>query len=509
MRRLDLLRLIARSPDLRAAETERCRRDVGYFLNQWGMTFDPRRDPHHFPFRLYDYQTEMCAWLDERFTRKEDGLIEKSRDMGVTWVMAGWFAHRWLFHSGFTGKFGSRKEDLVDDWTLDSIFGKLRYLIKRLPVFLQPAGLDERKHMTHLALTHPSESNAIVGESTNQNFGRGGRSSIAALDEFAHVQHSEAVWAAISYNSDCVIALSSPNGKGNQFAWLRHETKIAVLTLHWSRHPRKDKAWYDREKATMDDWQVAQELDISYERSRRGRIYKRFDRSLHVAPQPIMHDKRFEQFVAWDFGGSSPTAIIWGQTVPGLVNGTPDDIVQVWQVYELGGEDIDFFIPIARGRQPTTHLLQTEEVQRQIDRALTKVPQNHGAYHYGDHAGTARTANSKRSCQDALEEAGLILHTSGKQTYDWRIKCLDNLLKVRHNPKTGTWYPRLQISPDCTRLIDCFNNYEYDDEGEDVDSDDRKPKINWASHMMTALEFLAINKYPVEQPNRSREQRIR
>lgn len=499
-RRLTLLSQIEEDPDLAGLELELCRRDATHFINNWCWTFDPRRAPKHFPFSTYDFQDELVSWINERYGKKENGLVEKSRDMGATWIFAAWVVWRWLFEPGFSALFGSRKEELVDDWTIDSIFGKLRYLIYRLPSFLRPEISDKNRTDRNLSLLNPDNGNQINGESANPGFGRGGRSSMVVLDEAAHLQHSEAVWASVSDNSDCIFQLSTPNGKGNHFAWTRHHTPTPFISLHWSRHPLKDRKWYEKKKLEMQPWQIAQELDLSYERSRAGRIYKKFDRQFHVAREVIPFNPLYEQWVSWDFGFGGAMAILWGQV-------TPEGIVQIIQCYEVKEEDIDFCIPVSLGRKPSTYSLLEEDKKADIDRVLRKVEAGHDATHYGDHAGTARTANSKRSCKVALREKGIELKSSGKQTYDWRFTCVEYFLKLKHDVQRNEWRGKLEVSPDCTRFIDCMFNYEWDTEDPDVET--RKPKINWASHMVTAFEFFIINRFPKAPPSNSREVTIR
>lgn len=494
------LQEIAKDPRRQALEVEMCRRSVTHFVNNWCFTFDPRRAPKNFPFHLYSFQSDVLSWLDERYKNKETGLIEKSRDMGLTWLVTAWTTHKWLFNPGFHALFGSRTEKLVDDKTINSIFGKIRYIIYKLPQFLAPQISQESSHDAYMRIINPANENQIVGESTNINFGRGGRSSVCFLDEFAHVEHSEVIWASISENSDCIIPLSTPNGKGNEFSRLKHENKVPVKTIHWSQHPLKTKEWYEAKKRDMQPWQIAQELDLSYERSKRGIIYQRFDRKWHVAKGPIVYNPDAEQFITWDFGIADPTAILWGQI-------TPEGKIQIYNCFELEGWDIDFFAPIAKGHKPKEWPLLTQDTQELIKRALAKVPPE-PATHYGDHSGTARTANSKRSCRDALKDHGIKLNTHPKQTHDWRFECTDNILKLRFNQTRKEWYSIFEISPDCTRLIDCLLNYVWDAEDE-VNDNNVKPRHDWASHMVTALEFFAINRFPLTKPSEHKSQRIR
>jgi hypothetical protein len=471
-----------------------CASSAVHFINNWVDTFDPREEISNLPFRLWGFQEDLCRWLDERMEKKSNGLIEKSRDMGVTWTACAWAIHRWLFHPGFVCRFGSRKESLVDDGTPESIFGKLRYILQRLPPFLRNFSMPKHKGFdSFLYLINPSNGSVCIGESTNVGFGRGGRSSMVFMDEFAHVQHSEAVWASVRNNADCIVAMSSVNGKGNQFAWLRHESPIAVHTLHWSKHPKKTREWYDKQAEEMHDWQIAQELDISYEKSKHGRIYNKFDRRWHVADELIPCKLDWEQAVAWDFGYADAMAMIWLQV-------GPRGNVEVWNCFELTGQDIDFFIPIIKGQEHVGFRLLDRKAIKFANQVLTKFPKEYKErcqpIQYGDNAGVAKTANSARSCKDAIEEAGYTFKSSGRQGYDWRYDCLNHMLKLNYSQHKGQFESKFMVSPDCTRLIDCLNNATWD--SENTHSDTIKPKHDEYFHMVTALEFFAINRFPLK-----------
>lgn len=500
-RRLMLVDAMRRDPDLAALERELCARDAAHFISTWCFTYDPRYRPFHFPFVLWQYQKDFCGFLEERFRAGENGLVEKSRDMGVTWTWVAWCLHKWLFEQSFTSLWGSRKEELVDDGTIDSLFGKARYLLSRLPETLKPILNDHEDR--HLVLQNPHNGNELVGESANLNFGRQGRYSMVFITEFAFVEHSEAVWAGVSETSNTCIVESNPNGKGNQFAWLRHETNIPVSTLHWTIHPRKDRGWYEKKCEQMQSWQIAQELDISYERSKFGRIYSRFDRAWHIADRVIECKIEWEQFVTWDFGRAGAMAMVWGQI-------SPQGVVEIWNCFELQGYDIDFFLPIIKGDTPVHSAFLEAKDLKKLKATNQKIPKEYPdalPYCIGDHAGTAKTANSTRSCKDAIEEAGYEFRSSGKQGYDWRFDCLDALLKLKYDTQTGKFRSRFLVSPDCKRLIDCMNNATWD--SENLHSDSIKPKNDEYFHMVSAVEFLAINRFPIRSANTAKSQEWR
>jgi len=250
--------------EARAYMIRKCELDPKFFINHFGWTYDPRgENEKNLPFILYDFQEDAIDWLEERYKNQETGLIEKSRDMGISWLVISWICHKFIFEDGFSALVGSRKESLVDDRTTSSLFGKIDYFLKRLPEWMIPSTFNWEKNRNHLKLNDQVRSNTIVGESTNQDFGRAGRYSMVLLDEFAFTDNSFSIWRAVTDSSRCKICLSTPNGRGNKFAELRFDQNIPVLTLHWKLHPLKDNQWYIDQCKDRTDVDIAQELDIS------------------------------------------------------------------------------------------------------------------------------------------------------------------------------------------------------------------------------------------------------
>lgn len=239
-----------------------------HFIHDWACTFDPRLPeiglPAVVPFLLFPRQAEYVDWLVERWRKREDGLVEKSRDMGLSWLcvaVAAWF---WLFHPGTVVGFGSRKEEYVDKLgDPKSLFWKLRELLKLLPVEFLPRGYAERAHAPSMRITNPVTGSAIVGEA-GTNIGRGNRTSLYFKDESAFYEQPESIDAALSQTSNCKIDVSTPNGAGNPFYRKRHGGRIPVFVFDWKDDPRKDESWYERQKATLDPVIIAQEIDRSY-----------------------------------------------------------------------------------------------------------------------------------------------------------------------------------------------------------------------------------------------------
>lgn len=241
------------------------------FVTDWGMTFDPRNPerglPATVPFVLFPKQAEFINWLRDRWLAREDGLAEKSRDMGVSWLCISFAVWMWTFHPGTVAGFGSRKEEYVDDLNdPKSLFWKARQFINLLPIEFRPAGWDAKKHAPFMTITNPENGAAIVGEA-GDNIGRGNRTSIYFKDESAFYERAESIDAALSQTSNCKIDVSTPNGNGNPFARRRHSGRVKVFTFHWRDDPRKGPEWYAKQQNDLDAVVLAQEVDIDYNAS--------------------------------------------------------------------------------------------------------------------------------------------------------------------------------------------------------------------------------------------------
>ncbi|MFN8760260.1 MAG: hypothetical protein ACK5XA_15805 [Tagaea sp.] len=239
------------------------------FINDWACTFDPRNAelnrPTDIPMILFPKQEECVRWVAERWRARQNGLLEKSRDMGASWIMVWIAIWMWLNFPGTVVGFGSRKEEYVDSaGDMKALFPKIRFGIDRLPRMLRPKGWDTKRYAPFMRITNPENQSSIVGEA-GDNIGRGARTSIYFVDESAFIERPQLVDAALSQTTNCRIDLSTPNGESNPFAQKRFAGKLPVFTLHWRDHPAKDDDWYRDQCAKLDDPVViAQELNIDY-----------------------------------------------------------------------------------------------------------------------------------------------------------------------------------------------------------------------------------------------------
>ena len=232
------------------------------FIVDWMDTYDPRkRNRKWMPFIFFERQAEFIRFLKSLDDEQECGLNEKSRDMGATWGACAYSVWCFIFIPGDATGWGSRKESLVDKLgEPDSIFEKLRLLIKRLPKIFQPEGFNEKRDSTYMKLLNPENGAVISGES-GDNIGRGGRKARYFKDEAAFYEHPEKIEAALGDNTHVQIDISSVNGLGTVFQNRREhgvewqEGTVMpkgyprVFVMDWRHHPEKTQEWYDIRKS--------------------------------------------------------------------------------------------------------------------------------------------------------------------------------------------------------------------------------------------------------------------
>lgn len=282
---------------LQAALKEACRQDRLFLFNAFYYTYDPRTLDKSLPFITYPFQDEFIHWDLDCLQQGVDNFVDKSRDMGVTWMLICNDLAEWLFSEERVElQWGSRKEQYVDfRGDMKAIFPRFRFLLHKLPKWLLPAGFSFNQHDNYMRLINPETGSIIAGESTGAYFGHGDRKLRVRFDEFAFWEHDDSAWEGSADVTKCRTAISTPNGSGNKFAQLAKGNEIKQKRhLHWTLHPIKAKGayiykndqkvpinpqqavdyhakgievrspWYDVECERRSAQGVAQDLDISY-----------------------------------------------------------------------------------------------------------------------------------------------------------------------------------------------------------------------------------------------------
>lgn len=244
------------------------------FINDWGVTVDPRLPekgiPALVPFRLFPRQVEMAQFVLDRYAASEPGVIPKSRDVGATWVMVALGVALCLFREGLHIGYGSRKEEYVDKSDAPkAMFPRARQFLEYVPPELR-RGWDRKRDAPHMRISFPGTRSVMTGEA-GDNIGRGDRASIYFVDESAFLERPQKAEASLSATTNCRIDLSSANGMDNPFAEKVHSWPAErVFRFHWRDDPRKDDAWYADQCERLPAVVVAQEIDLNFTASKVG-----------------------------------------------------------------------------------------------------------------------------------------------------------------------------------------------------------------------------------------------
>jgi hypothetical protein len=226
----------------------RAKRDFVWWCDTFLFTYDPKTHPKrpHRPFILYGYQENGADKL-LKLVGFDDILIEKSRQMGVTWLLSAVHVWLWLFYPAQSFLLGSRKEDLIDKpGDAIALFWKLDYILERVPAWMRPDAVRTSRH-----LENPNNKSTIDGESTNSNFGRGGTKTSIYLDEFQAVENGHQIMRATQAATNCRIIVGTPNGASGAYYDQRQKmienSPDQVLRFHWSEHPVYSQGLYSIE----------------------------------------------------------------------------------------------------------------------------------------------------------------------------------------------------------------------------------------------------------------------
>lgn len=445
-----------------------------FFIENFGWTFDPRpqANPNHLPFMLFDYQKEAIKWLIDAIDNGHDGLIEKSRDMGATELIFVWIPlWYWLFRDGINMLLGSYKEALVDNRTKDSLFGRIDYGVESLPKWILPRGFIPNKHRTQMRLTNPANGNLLSGDTMNPDFGRGSRKTAVLFDELGSWDYAKDAWESCGDVTACRIANSTPKGF-NYYAKLRN-SGIDVLTLHWRRHPLKDEPWYEFEKGRRTEEEVAQELDISYNKSQEGRVYHEWGEP-YVEEGLFEYDEGLPLYVSWDFGQTDDTAIIWVQP--------SREGLRIVDTYRNSGKTVDFYIPFVTGFTPSDGYQYTASDMRIIEehRYWKK------GTHFGDPAGRFTNNITNTSVVQVLRQSGIIVNFRDEWKEFQKRKTASKLLirdGILINKNDRTDYFNM-----------CMTQAAYPKVRSEGEQEVRsiKPKHDYTSHYRSSFEYLAL-----------------
>lgn len=485
VQRINLRKKIQEQPEIIPAVIEKCKRDPLYFMDNFAYSFNPKAreeglNPKR-PFIPYPgKQREYIRKLHKVIDHPQDLFVDKMRDGGITTLTMVFCLWGWLFLEGFAVHVGSRKESYVDvSGSPNTLFHKIDYALLHLPDFLKPIGYEERRHRNHMRLKHPTLDNVITGESSNPNFGRGGRATLVIFDEIGFWQYAKSAWSSAGDVSEARIAITTPPQSGkSSFAYKlldQRMGKIEVFSFEYIDIPGKNKEWLKKQKERRSDEEFEREILKSYSGTLEGKVYAE-NWQLHVKEDKnLEYDPYLPLYVSWDFGRDG-TAMIWWQ-----IDKAKDEIYMI-DCYEGYQQDIEFFVPFVTGIVHTSeYTYKLEEIMKIKKHSQWKK----NATHFGDPNVKSTHVSSKLSTYEVLASHGIIVNSKpfspNKGFYEMKQNVLQMIKKLTVNPVT------------CADVIDAMESSRYPNKREASESTTEadKPVHDEYSHFRTSVEYFA------------------
>lgn len=217
---------------------------VIYFIDNWCFTYDPRLPgKKNIPFVLYPKQREFIRWLWARYMNQEEGVVDKCRTAGFSWLTMAFSVYLILFRMGESvGVFSKKATDVHNLKDISSLMAKADYIIKRLPASWT-AGVS-----VNLFHIYNSKSESDISGSSGDNPGRSQRRSIFFGDEAAFYEHAELIEAAVTETANCKIWGSTHSGTNTLFYRKATGGVLPVFVFDWWDNPNLDQAWFNKKK---------------------------------------------------------------------------------------------------------------------------------------------------------------------------------------------------------------------------------------------------------------------
>ena len=191
LRRVELLDKAEKNRELQKVEVELCKRDIMHFFKNYLYT-DKNSNlywpeyPDVIPFIPYPYQEECIKEVWDSIEKWEPVFIEKSRQMGFSWLIMAIFVYGFLFHNHKYLVLSQKQDDVDKKGDMKSLFEKARFMLKNLPDWMLPVGWKGNDtYNKYMSISRPDGTGSITGESANPNASRWGTYKAIFPDEFA------------------------------------------------------------------------------------------------------------------------------------------------------------------------------------------------------------------------------------------------------------------------------------------------------------------------------------
>ena len=266
-----LLKEAEHDSELQSQLWDACSRSILFWVNAFVWTFHQfdvdtgtRKMSDHadVPMITWAIQDDLLLlfvrMLNGLNEKDRDILVNKSRDMGASWLCLIFIHWLWLFHPDAQLLELSRTEQYVDEkGNMKGLFQKHDYINQWLPEWMRPPDcMPGEKNRTKMHLFNQWNRSCIDGESTTKHAASGDRRLIILLDEFAKVEHGREMRSATRDAGLMRIVNSTVAGPGTEYSRWKNSGQIRVFSLMWWDHPDKGRGRYLEQNAITGVWKI-------------------------------------------------------------------------------------------------------------------------------------------------------------------------------------------------------------------------------------------------------------
>lgn len=230
-----------------------------FFFSQFIYVKHPKRGKVRFD--LYPFQKLVLYY----FLTKRFNIVKKFRQAGLTELISMFCLWLAMFYPNKNIQIIS-----IKDRVAKRVLGKIKYMYKNLPDYLQTPIVNGRSTEVGTATEMEFSNGSIITSiPTTEDAGRSEALSLLVIDEGAIVRWASTIWAAafptLSTGGSAIVN-STPYGVGNWY----HSTWVEALSggnpfnainLKWTMHPERDINWYNEMRKALGPRRTAQEID--------------------------------------------------------------------------------------------------------------------------------------------------------------------------------------------------------------------------------------------------------